>query len=255
MYAFFGLLIASLAAISHAGNPQIVGGTDAIVGEHPYMVSLRNQNKHFCGGSIISKRYILTVAHCLMLINDPSDLKDITVHAGTNLLSESGNVYQIDEAILHPNFNLSLLANDIGLLHLKTDIEYNKLVQPISIAKTNSVLVGDPCFLTGWGTLEVKEMFLGKVPDKLQKVDLKVYSQLQCKVAFENIVILKDSHICAFAKYGQGACHGDSGSPLVSNGIQIGLASFVQPCAVGYPDIYTRTSSFIDWITQHTNTE
>ncbi|XP_036138353.1 chymotrypsin-1 isoform X3 [Monomorium pharaonis] len=251
MYAFFGLLIASLAAISHAGNPQIVGGTDAIVGEHPYMVSLRNQNKHFCGGSIISKRYILTVAHCLMLINDPSDLKDITVHAGTNLLSESGNVYQIDEAILHPNFNLSLLANDIGLLHLKTDIEYNKLVQPISIAKTNSVLVGDPCFLTGWGTLE----FLGKVPDKLQKVDLKVYSQLQCKVAFENIVILKDSHICAFAKYGQGACHGDSGSPLVSNGIQIGLASFVQPCAVGYPDIYTRTSSFIDWITQHTNTE
>ncbi|XP_024884639.1 chymotrypsin-2-like [Temnothorax curvispinosus] len=248
MQAFFGFLIAYLTAVSHALDPHIVGGTDALVGAHPYMVSLRLKNSLFCGGSIIAKRYILTAAHCLTRFTDPDDLKDVTVHAGTNLLSESGDVYKPEAAIIHPDFNLLLIRNDIGLLRLKTDIEYNKLVQPISVAKTNSVLVGDPCFLTGWGRLE----YLGKIPDKLQKLNLQVYSQLKCKVAFLNV---RDSHICAFSQYGQGACHGDSGSPLVANGIQIGLASFVRPCAVGYPDVYTRTSSFTDWLAEYINTE
>lgn len=45
---------------------------------------------------------------------------------------------------------------------------------------------------------------MGKVPDKLQKLNLQVYSQLKCKGSFWNV---KDSHICAFSKYGQGACH------------------------------------------------
>ncbi|XP_011155958.2 transmembrane protease serine 9 [Solenopsis invicta] len=245
MNAFFGLLIACLAVVSHAVDLQIVNGTDAEVGAHPYMVSLRKQNKHFCGGSIISENYILTAAHCLMQFKKPSDLDDVTVHAGTNLLSKSGTVYKPEESIIHPNFNLLLIRNDVGLLRLNTNIEYNKLVQPISVAKTNSVLEGDPCFLTGWGTLE----FLGKVPDRLQKLDLKVYSQIKCKASFWNV---RRSHICAFSKNGQGACHGDSGSPLVANGIQIGLASFVRPCAVGHPDVYTRVSSFISWINQYT---
>lgn len=52
--------------IFSALDPHIVGGTDAVAGEHPYMVSLRLKNSHFCGGSIVAKRYILTAAHCLM---------------------------------------------------------------------------------------------------------------------------------------------------------------------------------------------
>lgn len=44
---------------------------------------------------------------------------------------------------------------------------------------------------------------------------------------------------------------GDSGSPLVANDIQIGLASFVRPCAIGYPDVYTRVSAFKDWLGEH----
>lgn len=71
-------------------------------------------------------------------------------------MKEAGDVYNVEKVIIHPNFNILLIHNDIGLLHLKTDIVFNNVVQPIPVAITNSVLVGDPCFLTGWGTLKVR---------------------------------------------------------------------------------------------------
>ncbi|XP_029663392.1 chymotrypsin-1-like [Formica exsecta] len=247
MYSFFSLLIIYTAVVGHElPGPHIVNGTDALLGGHPYMVSLRLNNNHFCGGSIIAKRHILTAAHCLTTFSDPKVLKNVTVHAGTNFLTKTGDVYNVKKVIIHPDYDPDLIRNDIGLFHLKTDIVFKDVVQSIPIATTNSTLVGEFCFLIGWGRLKKS----GKIPDKLQKLDLKVFSQTDCKILYEDI---QDSHICAFSKNGQGACHGDSGSPLVANGIQIGIASFVVPCAVGFPDVYTRVSAFKDWLGQHVN--
>lgn len=47
-------------------NWRVVGGLRAAEGQFPYMVSLRYTSTyaHFCGGTIISNRYVLTAAHC-----------------------------------------------------------------------------------------------------------------------------------------------------------------------------------------------
>lgn len=46
-------------------EPRIVGGTKAREGQFPHQISLRRRGSHTCGGSIISKDYVVTAAHCV----------------------------------------------------------------------------------------------------------------------------------------------------------------------------------------------
>lgn len=54
--------------------------------------------------------------------------------------------------------------------------------------------------------------------------------------------------ICSLNEIGQGICFGDSGGSLVVGDYVVGIASWVIPCAQGYPDVYARVSSHFDWI-------
>jgi secreted trypsin-like serine protease len=48
-----------------ARTPRIVGGSDAQVGRYPYMVSLLSRSGFYtCGGVLVAKDLVLTVAHC-----------------------------------------------------------------------------------------------------------------------------------------------------------------------------------------------
>lgn len=44
---------------------RVVNGSEAGDGQFPYQISLRRFELHHCGGSIITRRFILTAAHCV----------------------------------------------------------------------------------------------------------------------------------------------------------------------------------------------
>ncbi|XP_020299078.1 chymotrypsin-1-like [Pseudomyrmex gracilis] len=240
MLALFVLV--SLAAAAHGfPNSYIIGGKDAPVGAYPHLVSLRKNGSHSCGGSIISTRTVLSAAHCVIsYVKDPRVLEILTIHAGTNLLSEEGTVYKAIKAIHHENYNMYKLLNDIGVLILSRPVEFTPTIQPIRLA-TNDIVAGSPCVLSGWGRTAIGGLF----PDKLQHIKLNVYDQKKCQAIFWQV---KSSHICTYTRAGEGACHGDSGSPLIAGDVQIGVVSFALPCARGEPDVFTRVSSYTNWL-------
>lgn len=86
---------------------RIVGGRDAAAGEIPYLVSIRRWGNefHFCGGALISNRWVVTSGNCVF--QRPSN--SLNIVAGiTFLYATAANGMtsrRSSEIVIHPQFN------------------------------------------------------------------------------------------------------------------------------------------------------
>nr|AAD17492.1 chymotrypsin 2 [Anopheles aquasalis] len=220
---------------------RVVGGQDAAESSAPYQVSLQLADiGHFCGGSILNERWILTAAHCLK----EKDAADLEVLAGTNSLKEGGQRYRVDRLFSHSRYNRPQFHNDIGLVHLASPIQFSSKVQSIEYSE-HALPANVTVRLTGLGLLDV----WGPTPTQLQTYDLLTLSNKECKEKIKlNPHNVDIGHVCTLTKQGEGACNGDSGGPLVFEDKLVGLVNFGIPCATGIPDVFARVSYYHDWI-------
>merc|ERR1712059_243006 len=68
-------VLATLVTLS-LGQDKIVGGHEAEPHSIPWQVSLRRKadNFHFCGGSVVGPRHVVTAAHCTVIWDSPSEV-------------------------------------------------------------------------------------------------------------------------------------------------------------------------------------
>lgn len=212
-----------------------------------------------CGGSIISKRTVLTAAHCINAVfTDGALSSNLRMVVGTNYWFTGGTKYMVERNVTHPDYFNSRKTNDIGLLIANMDIEFGRLVRPVALTY-DDIGAGVPCRVAGWGKVARND----SVSLILQELEINTIDAQVCVTDVAKAAVELNLHVppvdpllqvCILHSPGHGICNGDSGGPLIrrSDGLQIGIVSWSLPCALGVPDVFTRISAYKKFIEDNT---
>lgn len=150
-------ILASIGCISTAFMPNhnnnsvsIVNGEEAKRGQFPHQVSLQRNQFHFCGGSIITSRWIVTAAHCV----HRAEAKHIVARVGALNRQSDGVEHQIAAIKIHPKYDYHKLRFDVALVQTVKEIEFNEFVKAIALP-TEDVAGNVKVTVSGWGSLNV----------------------------------------------------------------------------------------------------
>eukprot|EP01025_Chloroclados_australasicus_P000538 TRINITY_DN10254_c0_g1_i10.p1 TRINITY_DN10254_c0_g1~~TRINITY_DN10254_c0_g1_i10.p1 ORF type:complete len:592 (-),score=25.25 TRINITY_DN10254_c0_g1_i10:1409-3043(-) len=254
---------------------RVSHGVNTGPGEFPFMVSLQVPHKydasyfeHYCGGTLISPKVILTAAHCIWDQDKGLNFREVTGDKKTGDVDENykaainpfcrhqqgEGLFIIKKFYIHPDYDGSTDGGaDIALLELERD--YNGVTQFPVYEDSGSFDFLTELIIMGWGYTNAKEanneiMFLTSVkPLQKATVTMRNWPPPMCT---------NSKTFCAAGSTSTGGtvdtCRGDSGGPVLqvidNNYVVVGITSYGdgEDCQAGSMGVYTRVSYYKAWI-------
>lgn len=247
-------------------------------GDYPFVVAIfRDKIKvdnFWCGGALITKRVILSAAHCFYKANNT----EFFVRIGSLEISKSrvrgkaSSSQTVERKVkmihLHPSYNGKRQNADLALLLLHKDADVTEQQLPAACLPEEAAAPDiDRGVILGWG----HNGFGGKLQTNLQEADVPIIGNEKCDPLYKKLGTygtvfhhgVDQDFLCAgnITEGGVDACQHDSGGPLavrVSRDDKVvwevvGVVSFGVQCGLpGFPGVYTRVSTFIPWILHST---
>uniref|UniRef100_A0A3B5A7I5 Mannan-binding lectin serine peptidase 1 n=1 Tax=Stegastes partitus TaxID=144197 RepID=A0A3B5A7I5_9TELE len=241
---------------------RIVGGRSAEPGHFPWQVLLSvedlsrvPEDRWFGSGALLSESWILTAAHVLRSQRRDTSVVPVApdhvkVFLGLHNARDKrlATNRSVDQIFLHPDFQPNNYNNDIALVRLTDQVDFNQVVRPICLPPPPrqddppAPLPNSLGIVAGWGISNPNASSsssspssssssstmtsdpaaaadLGMTSDLLQYVKLPVVSQDECQASYASRSIsynITGNMFCAgFFEGGRDTCLGDSGGAFV----------------------------------------
>jgi trypsin len=185
------------------------------------------------------------------------------VLAGTNSLSSNNIRIKVQNCIIHENYQLNNVENNLAVLRLETPLKFSESIKPIELF-SGEMPVHAPVVIAGWG----RTAFGGYNSDFLRCNILNARKSQDCAI---KTGITFNGVLCLDFEKGNGACNVscffvlfiisyniklrltclqcDNGGAAVYNKKLVGIIlAPAKGCGYISPDVYSKISYFAGWI-------
>ncbi|XP_063708974.1 transmembrane protease serine 9-like [Culicoides brevitarsis] len=248
-----------------AVTPLIYNGSPTNRGEFPWLVVIYVKKARAlefqCGGTLISKRLILTAAHCIHQDDNILSKSEIVLHVGRFDIDDWAEgdyaIPKIKDIICHPDYKQYVQTSydaDIALITLFREITFTPFVRSICLWNSKQHFSSNTGTIVGWGRDESGEPT--STPNKLEMPIVSDKTCLSSDLTYKYLT--SNRTFCAGKRDGSGPCNGDSGGGFMSNeGGKWYLRGIVstslydeetKSCDVRNYAVFTDVEKFLPWI-------
>lgn len=226
-----------------------------------------------CSGSLISRQFVLSAAHCFVVSRKKLLPERYRVRLGEWDLNLDEDCQYVEGRLAcndrpPTDIPVEIIVNhklydyksqgylyDIALLKLIHPAEYSALISPVCLpswSKDEPTIAGRNFTATGWGKTHSFMALRRKL-----KIHMKGHNVTVCRRAYSMPAPeVPQLQLCVGGERNRDTCFGDSGGALMrrkdddgDRWTQVGIISFGgKTCGTGIPGVFTNVAFFLDWI-------
>jgi secreted trypsin-like serine protease len=130
-------LIRPSIEVNQQRNGRIIDGEIASPTTFPYMVGILlhfDSGNSFCGGTLISRRFVLTAANCVHIVPSASVLL-----GASNMMGNIEANIKVDRIRVHPEYSHDQSRNDIATLELSREAVLSNTINLVRLPNRRQI--------------------------------------------------------------------------------------------------------------------